>query len=91
MAGVNAAGGAGATKGLTTGDVGDSFGDFIDNADKAVEDFMTDHTAGGELNLDAASSFQLQKLMSDQSVAVNTGTNVLKTVSDSIKTTARNI
>ncbi|ASU22412.1 hypothetical protein CCZ37_07325 [Vibrio qinghaiensis] len=79
---------------LTTREVTDTFKSFISQADKAVEQFLTEHSKdedGNVLNLSASDSLQLQKLMSDQSIAAQTATTTLKSVKDSIIASARNI
>ncbi|EGQ9321475.1 hypothetical protein NMS74_002709 [Vibrio cholerae] len=76
---------------LKTTEVGKEFEQFVSAADKAVEEFIT--TKGGEagLSLSAGESLQLQRLMGDQSIAVQTGTSTLKSIKDSISSAARNI
>ncbi|ELI3479116.1 hypothetical protein Q8E20_003365 [Vibrio cholerae] len=76
---------------LKTTEVGKEFEQFVSTADKAVEDFIK--TKGGEagLSLSAGESLQLQRLMGDQSIAVQTGTSTLKSIKDSISSAARNI
>ncbi|CAB1261462.1 Uncharacterised protein [Vibrio cholerae] len=77
---------------LTTGEVGSTFQDFIAKADSAIEKFISDNTlTTGELDLSASKSLELQKLMSDQSIAAQTGTTTLKSLKDSIIAAARNI
>lgn len=78
---------------LQTNEVSDTFQDFIAEADKAVETFITDHTnaTSGQLELSASDTLELQKLMSDQSIAAQTGTTTLKSVKDSILAASRNI
>ncbi|CQB49146.1 hypothetical protein NMR69_003402 [Vibrio cholerae] len=78
---------------LKTTEVGMAFEDFVGLADGAVEDFIaakTDNGASG-LSLSAGESLQLQRLMGDQSIAVQTGTSTLKSIKDSISSAARNI
>ncbi len=84
---------------LKTTEVGTTFEDFVKTADKAVEDFITSKTVGGggqggaagNLSLSAGESLQLQRLMGDQSITVQTGTSTLKSIKDSIASAARNI
>jgi len=76
---------------LTTGDIGISFEGFINKADAAVEKFIQQKSPDGNLNLSSADSLQLQRLMSDQSIAAQTGTSTLKAVKDNIIAAARNI
>ncbi|SYZ81600.1 Uncharacterised protein [Vibrio paracholerae] len=82
---------------LKTTEVGTTFEDFVKTADKAVEDFITGKTVGGgqagagNLSLSAGESLQLQRLMGDQSITVQTGTSTLKSIKDSIASAARNI
>ncbi|MCO4174532.1 hypothetical protein K8D10_22560 [Aeromonas veronii] len=78
---------------LTTSEVSDSFEDFIKNADGKIENFIATHTdtTTGALDLSASDSLELQKLMSDQSIAAQTGTTTLKSLKDSIIAAARNI
>ncbi|MCC4238169.1 hypothetical protein LL266_16895 [Vibrio anguillarum] len=78
---------------LTTGEVGSTFQDYIAKADGAIEAFITAHTDAttGSLDLSASDSLGLQKLMSDQSIAAQTGTTTLKSLKDSIIAAARNI
>ncbi|TOK62925.1 hypothetical protein [Vibrio parahaemolyticus] len=81
---------------LKTTEVGETFEDFVKTADKAVEDFITAKTnnAGGQnasLSLSAGESLELQRLMGDQSITVQTGTSTLKSIKDSIASAARNI
>ncbi|CSE01860.1 Uncharacterised protein [Vibrio cholerae] len=78
---------------LKTTEVGLAFEVFVEHADKAVETFITanaDETTGA-LSLSAGQSLQLQRLMGDQSIAVQTGTSTLKSIKDSISSAARNI
>ncbi|HFG1863538.1 TPA: hypothetical protein ACGF2P_003466 [Vibrio cholerae] len=78
---------------LKTTEVGTSFEAFVATADEAVENFITanaDDTTGA-LSLSAGQSLQLQRLMGDQSIAVQTGTSTLKSIKDSISSAARNI
>ncbi|STO57774.1 hypothetical protein [Grimontia hollisae] len=77
---------------LKTTEVGTAFEKMVKVADSAVEDFIKekgDATAG--LQLSAGESLQLQRLMGDQSITVQTGTSTLKGVKDSIISAARNI
>ncbi|NRN28521.1 hypothetical protein [Photorhabdus heterorhabditis] len=77
---------------LTTIDAAGTFQEFIKVADTAIEEFLTAHTEeGGALNLSSADSLKLQQLMSDQSIAAQTGTSTLKAVKDNIVAAARNI
>ncbi|EGR0921871.1 hypothetical protein EIB96_04330 [Vibrio parahaemolyticus] len=83
---------------LKTTEVGTTFEDFVKKADKAVEDFITlksggtvGGAAGDNLSLSAGESLQLQRLMGDQSITVQTGTSTLKSIKDSISSAARNI
>lgn len=82
-----------ANNSLTTGEVGSTFESFIAMADGAIETFITNHTdtSSGALDLSASDSLELQKLMSDQSIAAQTGTTTLKSLKDSIIAAARNI
>lgn len=77
---------------LKSTEVGTAFEKLVSLADSAVEDFIkgkADDAAG--LQLSAGESLQLQRLMGDQSIAVQTGTATLKSVKDSIMSAARNI
>ncbi|HHC7106959.1 TPA: hypothetical protein ACQJO7_004503 [Vibrio parahaemolyticus] len=82
---------------LKTTEVGTTFEDFVKQADSAVETFITNKTvAGGQgqpgsLSLSAGESLELQRLMGDQSITVQTGTSTLKSIKDSISSAARNI
>ncbi|AMG08197.1 hypothetical protein WJ038_19585 [Vibrio parahaemolyticus] len=82
---------------LKTTEVGKTFEDFVTTADTAVETFITNKTtagtggAGGSLSLSAGESLELQRLMGDQSITVQTGTSTLKSIKDSISSAARNI
>ncbi len=78
---------------LKTTEVGMAFEDFVGKADEAVEAFIKDKTGDGTttLSLSAGESLQLQRLMGDQSIAVQTGTSTLKSIKDSISSAARNI
>ncbi|EGQ9299223.1 hypothetical protein F7U79_24870 [Vibrio parahaemolyticus] len=83
---------------LKTTEVGTTFEDFVKTADKAVEDFIKNKTnaggaggAGSSLSLSAGESLELQRLMGDQSITVQTGTSTLKSIKDSIASAARNI
>ncbi|HHE0544999.1 TPA: hypothetical protein ACN362_001121 [Vibrio parahaemolyticus] len=77
---------------LKTTEVGVSFEKLIEQADKDVETFI-DAKAGtnDRLELSAGESLQLQRLMGDQSITVQTGTATLKSIKDSISSAARNI
>ncbi|HFD3974246.1 TPA: hypothetical protein ACF5B0_001713 [Vibrio parahaemolyticus] len=76
---------------LKTTEVGTEFEEFVKAADSAVEDFITAKSANGSLSLSAGESLQLQRLMGDQSITVQTGTSTLKSIKDSISSAARNI
>ncbi|EPO2964964.1 hypothetical protein ACU8JG_004645 [Vibrio parahaemolyticus] len=76
---------------LKTTEVGTEFEAFVKAADGAVEDFIKEKSAGGSLSLSAGESLQLQRLMGDQSITVQTGTSTLKSIKDSISSAARNI
>ncbi|HHG3069388.1 TPA: hypothetical protein ACPVW7_004516 [Vibrio parahaemolyticus] len=83
---------------LKTTEVGTTFEKFIEKADAAIEDFIATKSggtvgggAGDNLSLSAGESLQLQRLMGDQSIAVQTGTSTLKSIKDSIASAARNI
>ncbi|ENQ8061950.1 hypothetical protein ACEQ2R_004492 [Vibrio parahaemolyticus] len=83
---------------LKTTEVGETFEEFVKKADKAVEDFINDKSGNaggagqaGNLSLSAGESLQLQRLMGDQSITVQTGTSTLKSIKDSIASAARNI
>ncbi|EJG1656670.1 hypothetical protein QNS37_001115 [Vibrio parahaemolyticus] len=85
---------------LKTTEVGTTFEEFVKTADKAVEDFIKGKTNGGaggaggagsSLSLSAGESLELQRLMGDQSITVQTGTSTLKSIKDSIASAARNI
>ncbi|EMG6785578.1 hypothetical protein V5I94_002744 [Vibrio cholerae] len=77
---------------LKTTEVGKEFEEFVKVADTAVETFITTKSnASGELSLSAGESLQLQRLMGDQSITVQTGTSTLKSIKDSISSAARNI
>ncbi|WP_187386809.1 hypothetical protein [Vibrio cholerae] len=77
---------------LKTTEVGTSFEYMVAVADSAVEDFIeANATAEGGLQLSAGQSLQLQRLMGDQSITVQTGTSTLKSIKDSISSAARNI
>ncbi|ENM3969053.1 hypothetical protein NTH48_003515, partial [Vibrio cholerae] len=68
---------------LTTDEVSTTFESFIGAADGAIEAFINDpahHDASGALNLSASDSLELQKLMSNQSIAAQTGTTTLKSL-----------
>ncbi|EKO4253287.1 TPA: hypothetical protein ACMDT4_001133 [Vibrio parahaemolyticus] len=85
-----------ADEALKTTEVGETFESFVAKADKAVEDFITQKSTGaggqaGNLSLSAGESLQLQRLMGDQSITVQTGTSTLKSIKDSISSAARNI
>ncbi|EGR1043960.1 TPA: hypothetical protein ACMDP5_002292 [Vibrio cholerae] len=78
---------------LKTTEVGTAFEAFVAAADDKVEKFITANADAntGELSLSAGQSLQLQRLMGDQSIAVQTGTSTLKSIKDSISSAARNI
>ncbi|EIA0836219.1 hypothetical protein K6335_004277 [Vibrio parahaemolyticus] len=76
---------------LKTTEVGETFEAFVSAADTAVETFITDKTNGNGLSLSAGESLELQRLMGDQSITVQTGTSTLKSIKDSIASAARNI
>ncbi|HFG2076955.1 TPA: hypothetical protein ACGF30_003165 [Vibrio cholerae] len=77
---------------LKTTEVGTAFEAFVTLADDAVETFINDNTGeDGSLSLSAGQSLELQRLMGDQSIAVQTGTSTLKSIKDSISSAARNI
>ncbi|GHY14421.1 hypothetical protein VCSRO163_2677 [Vibrio cholerae] len=77
---------------LKTTEVGTSFEYLVAVADSAVEDFiLANADADGGLQLSAGESLQLQRLMGDQSITVQTGTATLKSIKDSISSAARNI
>ncbi|ODZ43206.1 hypothetical protein BBM40_23450 [Vibrio parahaemolyticus] len=83
---------------LKTTEVGTTFEEFVKTADKAVEEFIKTKTNGGNagaadssLSLSAGESLELQRLMGDQSITVQTGTSTLKSIKDSIASAARNI
>ncbi|WP_312590090.1 hypothetical protein [Vibrio cholerae] len=79
---------------LKTTEVGTTFEAFVSEADKAVEEFINDKSGGPggtSLSLSAGESLQLQRLMGDQSITVQTGTSTLKSIKDSISSAARNI
>ncbi|CAB1245763.1 hypothetical protein ACXAJL_003519 [Vibrio cholerae] len=80
-----------ADKALKTTEVGTTFESFVQEADSAVETFITDKSNGGSLSLSAGESLELQRLMGDQSITVQTGTSTLKSIKDSISSAARNI
>ncbi|BCK07035.1 hypothetical protein NMR92_003902 [Vibrio cholerae] len=77
---------------LKTTEVGTAFEYMVAVADSAVEDFIkANATQAGGLQLSAGESLQLQRLMGDQSITVQTGTSTLKSIKDSISSAARNI
>ncbi|EGQ8221190.1 hypothetical protein GUM57_23305 [Vibrio parahaemolyticus] len=82
---------------LKTTEVGKTFEAFVTEADKAVEKFINDKSGGQtgqtgtSLSLSAGESLELQRLMGDQSITVQTGTSTLKSIKDSISSAARNI
>ncbi|EGQ8932161.1 hypothetical protein GJM84_24725 [Vibrio parahaemolyticus] len=81
---------------LKTTEVGTTFEAFVSQADKAVEEFINSKSGGAgaqnpSLSLSAGESLQLQRLMGDQSITVQTGTSTLKSIKDSISSAARNI
>ncbi|EGR0633136.1 hypothetical protein E8A67_23875 [Vibrio parahaemolyticus] len=77
---------------LKTTEVGQTFEAFVLQADTAVEAFIKGKTnANNSLSLSAGESLELQRLMGDQSITVQTGTATLKSIKDSISSAARNI
>ncbi|MCX8768728.1 hypothetical protein [Vibrio parahaemolyticus] len=87
---------------LKTTEVGETFEKFVEHADSAIEDFIKAKSGGGagggaggaagtSLSLSAGESLELQRLMGDQSITVQTGTSTLKSIKDSIASAARNI
>ncbi|EGQ9702305.1 hypothetical protein D6Y11_23780 [Vibrio parahaemolyticus] len=79
---------------LKTTEVGETFEKFVAEADKAVEEFIETKSGGAQgtaLSLSAGESLELQRLMGDQSITVQTGTSTLKSIKDSISSAARNI
>ncbi|HCE1795954.1 TPA: hypothetical protein NGS26_001987 [Vibrio parahaemolyticus] len=79
---------------LKTTEVGTTFEAFVSEADKAVEEFINNKSGGQggtNLSLSAGESLELQRLMGDQSITVQTGTSTLKSIKDSIASAARNI
>lgn len=77
---------------LKTTEVGVSFEALVAKADSAVEDFIKEKTkTNQQLELSAGESLELQRLMGDQSITVQTGTATLKSLKDSISSAARNI
>lgn len=76
---------------LKTTEVGKTFESLVDIADKAVEDFIQGKNTTAGLQLSAGESLELQRLMGDQSITVQTGTATLKSIKDSIMSAARNI
>ncbi|KYJ90822.1 hypothetical protein [Vibrio parahaemolyticus] len=79
---------------LKTTEVGQTFEAFVLQADTAVEAFIkgkTNANNNNSLSLSAGESLELQRLMGDQSITVQTGTATLKSIKDSISSAARNI
>ncbi|MDE1221983.1 hypothetical protein MCT03_16395 [Vibrio aestuarianus] len=88
---------------LSTGYISGVFGSLINNADKKVADFITEHTGitdedgdftqdpDGTLTLSSSDMLALQQLMAEQSISAQTATSTLKSVKDSISASARNI
>ncbi|MBM5216698.1 hypothetical protein [Vibrio parahaemolyticus] len=77
---------------LKTTEVGQTFEAFVLQADTAVEAFIKGKTNNNNsLSLSAGESLELQRLMGDQSITVQTGTATLKSIKDSISSAARNI
>ncbi|HGS4564070.1 TPA: hypothetical protein ACMDN4_002382 [Vibrio cholerae] len=77
---------------LKTTEVGTVFESLVTIADAAVEDFIKGKASDAAgLQLSAGESLQLQRLMGDQSITVQTGTATLKSIKDSISSAARNI
>ncbi len=77
---------------LKTTEVGEAFEGLVTIADAAVEAFIKEKSEDGAgLQLSAGESLELQRLMGDQSITVQTGTSTLKSIKDSISSAARNI
>lgn len=76
---------------LKTTEVGKTFEALVKIADEAVETFIDSKNKNGGLQLSAGESLELQRLMGDQSITVQTGTATLKSIKDSIMSAARNI
>ncbi|AMG31633.1 hypothetical protein AL542_15700 [Grimontia hollisae] len=76
---------------LKTTEVGKNFEELVNVADLAVETFLEQKGTQDGLQLSAAESLELQRLMGDQSITVQTGTSTLKSIKDSITSAARNI
>ncbi|WP_188014096.1 hypothetical protein [Photobacterium damselae] len=77
---------------LKTTEVGTAFEYLVAKADASVEAFIkANATQDGGLRLSAGQSLELQRLMGDQSITVQTGTATLKSIKDSISSAARNI
>ncbi|EJZ3823395.1 hypothetical protein OH966_004326 [Vibrio parahaemolyticus] len=76
---------------LKTTEVGETFEELVEQADTAVETFINNKSQAGSLSLSAGESLELQRLMGDQSITVQTGTSTLKSIKDSIASAARNI
>ncbi|EHS7464876.1 hypothetical protein ACTHDE_003415 [Vibrio cholerae] len=77
---------------LKTTEVGVAFEDLVTTADTAIEAFIKEKSQDGAgLQLSAGESLELQRLMGDQSITVQTGTATLKSLKDSISSAARNI
>ena len=69
--------------------------EFIVSTDKAsqrIKEFMDDKkAASGSMNLTPTDSLVVQRLMNQESILVNVGTNAAKTMKDNIIAAARNI
>jgi len=88
---------------LSTGYISGAFGSLVNQSDKKVSDFITQHTGSvgsdgkftqandGTLILSSSESLSLQQLMADQSITAQTATSTLKSIKDSISAAARNI
>ncbi|WP_158174796.1 hypothetical protein [Grimontia hollisae] len=76
---------------LKTTEVGKTFETLVKIADNAVETFIQGKNTAQGLQLSAGESLELQRLMGDQSITVQTGTATLKSIKDSIQSAARNI
>lgn len=77
---------------LKTTEVGVKFEALVSAADSAVEAFIKEKAdTNQQLELSAGESLELQRLMGDQSITVQTGTATLKSIKDSISSAARNI
>ncbi|ARR51752.1 hypothetical protein ETN89_20895 (plasmid) [Photobacterium damselae subsp. damselae] len=76
---------------LKTTEVGTTFEYLVAKADASVEAFIAANATADGLKLSAGQSLELQRLMGDQSITVQTGTATLKSIKDSISSAARNI